>query len=115
MGASLKGQRKISVQGRTYYWHVAQDYDSAAMLLTAFSSDKTFIVCYELDQRPAHENVTVIGSTKEISESGGCWARFRSPRFAGKVATPSCVRRLIEWVLDEQIDRQPVDWAGRPI
>jgi hypothetical protein len=116
MGVSLKSQRKISVQGRTYYWHVAQDDDGPGMLLTVFSPDKKFIVRYELNQAPEIEQVTIFESPRKNSKSAGCrGGRFRCPRFATEAVTPGNVRLLIEWCLEDQTERQEVDWRGLPI
>src|SRR5262245_32478599 len=48
MGTAKKGRRKLTISGRLFIWYVAQDDDSADLVLHVASDDKSFIVNYHL-------------------------------------------------------------------
>jgi len=65
MGIAKKGRRKLTVAGRLFIWYVAEDDDSADLVLTVASEDKSFIVKYHLGQA----GKGVVGQTPTMPNS----------------------------------------------
>jgi hypothetical protein len=117
MTISRKGRRRIVVNDREFLWYVAEDVDYAfGPTLTVVSSDRRFFVRYALLQPDELLHVVVIGPEFRNPGCGGCWRRFRSPRF-GTIETVASgdVRALIEWALDSEQLPVEVDSVGHPI
>ncbi len=51
---STKGRRKIDVDGRTFVWHVAEDFDSPYKVLQVASDDKHLIIAVPLQTPEAY-------------------------------------------------------------
>jgi hypothetical protein len=85
------------------------------MVLQVMSTDKHFIVKYQIDQPRGSEYIVILGRGFGGAKTGGTWRRFLCPRFAADSVTPRCVRQLIEWCLDEHLTRQETDWQSHPI
>lgn len=109
MAVATKSRRKVTVEGKQYVWYVAENGDGPGMVLHVISPDKQFIVKYQVDQPTGEEYVVVIGPRFSGAETGGPWKRFLCPRFAENAVTPSCVRELIQWCLNEHLTRQEID------
>ncbi len=115
MAISSKGKRKITVGGRIYFWFVSEyKADWPPGVLTVMSPDKEFHAQFPLsfmESTLPDEKVyiVIIGQLFAGAETGGVWKRFTCPRFAGGTVTPTNVRRVIEWCLDEGLERQEVD------
>ena len=113
-----KHKRRIIVNERTFLWWVAEDDDSPfvpySLAAHVVSEDGKFFVRYHLRQPDDLRHVTVIGEEFTVAGCGGCWRRFRCPRFGTEIAmTPKDVRRLIEWSLDPADSPLEVDSKGQ--
>lgn len=114
MGIATKSRRKITVKDQKYLWYVAEDYEAAgAVTLYVISTDKHFIIKYQIGQPKGEEYIVILGRRFAGAKTGGPWRRFLCPRFADKAVTPQSVRQLIEWCLDESLARQEIDWRGQ--
>jgi hypothetical protein len=115
MGVRKKGRRRIDVEGRPFLWYVCDDPDSADTVLPVISEDKGFIVQYHLGQTGEPFLIVLGHDFPEVPEAGGCWLRFRCPRWeTDSGVTPGGVRRLIEGCLSAPKELVEVDWRGVP-
>ena len=119
MGVASKKKRPIDVDGRRFYWYVAEDLDDFPRVnelhaVNILSDDKHFIVRFHLDQVDARtRHITVIGREFVGSDYAGCWRRFLSPAWCPDgVVTPNAVRGIIQWCLNENNPRVEVDCRG---
>jgi len=115
MGVATKSRRKIQVGDKRYIWYVAEDDGPGGMVLHVISTDKHFRVKYQLNQPKGDEYVVVLGRIFAGASTGGSWKRFLCPRFASSAVTPRSVRALIEWCLNEGMERHEVDWRSQAI
>ena len=127
MGIAKKKRRKIVVNGRDFFWYIAEDDDSFPPTvlnnlhevndlhaLNVISEDKKFIVRYHLGQEnPDTRHLTVIGEEFAGQNYHGSWRRFKCPRWGSRdTVTPKDVRGLIEWCLEENKEIIEVDYRG---
>jgi len=113
MGVSRRGRRTIDIEGRRFVWWVHDDPDSADMLLHVTSLSRSFVVHYHLGL-PGEPFLVVKGREfPGAPDAGGCWLRFRCPRWeTDEGMTPAGVRRLIEWSLSPDRPLIEVDHRG---
>jgi hypothetical protein len=113
MSISAKGRRPIQVDGIAYLWWVAED-DECATTLSVVSDDRHFLVKYALAQSSSSRFVIVLGREfRNVPDCGGCWRRFRCPRFGTAVAvTPGDVAAFIRWCRTGDDVPVEVDWRG---
>ena len=114
MGVATKRRRKIIVGDRQYIWYVCEDEGAAGLILNVISNDKQFIAKYQLDQPEGQEYVVILGRLFAGAVTGRCWKRFFCPRFAEHSVASKNVRELIEWCLDESLERHPAEWRRSP-
>ncbi|SKA98544.1 hypothetical protein SAMN02745166_02792 [Prosthecobacter debontii] len=115
MSISTKSRRKLVRDGRLFVWWVAPDLDSTDMVLHVVSDDKRFITHYVLGQDDTTSLLIVLGSEFSGAPTGGCWTRFRCPRFdMDGVILPSGVRSLIDWCLTSDAARHPLEHGEYP-
>jgi len=116
MAISKQGRRRLEVEGRFYVWYVGEDDDSADLILHVMAVDKRLMVRYHLNQ-PVEPFLTVIGREfAGLADVGGCWRRFRCPRWAASgTVGPGEVRRLIEWCSSPDQPLVEVDYAVHAI
>ena len=122
MGVAKKGKRKITLNGRDFYWYVKHNDDDFGLLhLFIVSSDKNFIVSYPLVKRNLENRTPYIRSNpfivvmgrefKGLDNLGHDWKRFVVPEWNDENVTPSLVALIIDWCF--KIERvTPVDWQG---
>ena len=122
MGVAKKEMRKISLNGRDFFWCVKPNDDDCGLLhLFIVSSDKKFIVSYPLvksnlkSKAPnMHNNpfIVVMGREfKGLDNLGHGWKRFAAPVWNDEAVTPSFVAIIIDWCFTvEKVI--PVDWKG---
>ena len=115
MAVATKSRRKVTVGDRRYVWHVAEGDEGAGMVLHVISDDKQFIAKYQLDQPRGGEYIVILGPLFAGASTGGPWRRFLCPGFGTSAVTPRNVRELIEWCLDERLNRQEIEWQSHPI
>jgi len=108
MGVAKKKKRKISKNGRDFYWYVKPNDDDDGLLhLFIVSSDKKFIVSYPLVKQNSesrtpsiHNNpfIVVMGREfKGLDNLGHRWERFAVPEWDDKAVTPHLVALIIDW------------------
>lgn len=112
MAISSKGKRKVNVQGRQYFWYVAETDGHAvpeegfvrenvpARYLHIFSSNKKLIVHYRMPQ-PGDQTGLLIIEGPEFPRSPGA-KQVEVPRWRHDTKpypTADFVRRLIGWCL----------------
>ena len=108
MGVAKKGKRKITVDGRVYYWYVAQDEESLWLdtwfTLTILSEDKHFLIKYPVNQQGQHNLLIVLG--KEFGGQGKWgfnWQRVKCPKWeVDNIITPGSVKNIIQWSLSDK-------------
>ena len=122
MGVAKKRRRKIVRDGRDFFWCVKPDEDYYDLLhLSIVSSDKKFIVSYQLIQ-PNIKSITpcihktpfivVMGREfKGLNNLGHFWERFLVPEWNDAIVTPSLVAQIIDWCFTIE-DVIPVDSEG---
>ena len=126
MAVARRKKRKILVNGRVFFWYIKGDAYSPFVVLHILSPDKTFIINYTLRQSKSHALswtnewlppfVVVLGGEFGGLKMSGCYRRVRLPEWEEDiVATPSFVRRLIEWCLDENREIILTDWRGQAL
>jgi hypothetical protein len=115
MSVAKKQRRKLMRDDREFIWWVALDYDSNDMILHIVSDDKKFMAHYVLGQQDQERLVIILGPEFSGATTGGSWQRFRCPCFDPHgVATPSGVRKLIDWCLAGDEVRAPLSWGEHP-
>jgi hypothetical protein len=115
MAVRTKSRRKITVDQRPFVWHIAQDDDSADMVLHVISADKKFIVNYHLNQPEQTRFLIILGSEfPGLPDAGGCWLRILSPEWEqNSIISPGSVHRLIDWCLNQERELIRVDYKGQ--
>lgn len=112
MAVSAKGKRKVNVQGRQYFWHVADSEpivvpdegfirpEGPARFLHIISSNKQFIVHYRIPKTGDHSALLIIEgplfprAPGEKSVDVPRWRHDSKP-----YPTGDFVRRLIGWCM----------------
>ena len=106
---SAKGKRKIEVDGKTYVWNVAEDYDSPYKVIQIVSADKKMILAVPL-QVPRPYAISK-GSVFQGHPTGGGWERYALPFVIPNAITPGFVAELIRWSVYGN-DAEAVAWDG---
>ena len=92
MSINTKNKRKITCQGKDYYWHVVPDYDNPELTgkmltLRVIAEDKSLVLTFPLDSSlrdPAKKTI---------------------PAAVPDVITPETVQQLVSLVLSENESR----------
>ena len=123
MGVAKKRRRKITRNGRDFYWCIKPDEDYYDLLhLSIVSSDRNFIVNYQLikpnetsitpKERKNHFIVVIGKEFKGLNNLGHGWERFVVPEWSDDEAvTPSLVAEIIDWCFTVE-PVTPVDYQG---
>ena len=99
MAVSAKGKRRLTFEGKLYYWYVAEDRDSADYLLHIVSEDKKLVLEYRVDQISdafIHPKLRVVASP---DMKPGIYAFF--PPLPDETVTSTTVAAVLNWYSEQ--------------
>jgi hypothetical protein len=115
---SRNTRRRLQLEGREFLWWLYEEWEEPGpVTLAVASSDKRFLVRYQINQPDELRFLTVMGREfAGLPDPRGGWTRVRCPPLITRAAVkPSDVRRLLEWCFGPKDDCVQIDWSGKEL